>query len=87
MNEPAGLRRNAGRAPVEERLRCLEAQVEALNDAVEELARGLGDRPAAAEPFIHAAEAGRRAHELLLLAKSAPQEQALNQGPAEEGAP
>jgi hypothetical protein len=85
MSGPAGPGRDAERAQVEERLRRLEAQVEALNDAVEELARGLGDRPAAAEPFIHAAEAGRRAHELLLLARSAPREQALNPGPAEEG--
>jgi hypothetical protein len=74
MSGPAGPGRDAGRAQVEERLRRLEAQVEALNDAVEELARGLGDRPAAAEPFTHAAEAGRRAHELLLLARSAPRE-------------
>jgi hypothetical protein len=85
MSGPAGPGRDAERAQIEERLRRLEAQVEALNDAVEELARGLGDRPAAAEPFIHAAEAGRRAHELLLLARSAPREQALNPGPAEEG--
>lgn len=84
MNGSAGRGSDAERAQVEERLRCLEAQVEALNDAVEELARGLGDGPAG-EPFIHAAEAGRRAHELLLLARSAPREQALNSGPAEEG--
>jgi hypothetical protein len=84
MNGPAGPGGDAERARVEERLRCLEAQVEALNDAVEELARGLGDG-SAAEPLIHAAVAGRRAHELLLFARSAPREQALNPGPAEEG--
>ena len=70
MNEAAEPGSDAKRAGVEERLRHLEAQVEALNDAVEELARGLGDG-SAAEPLIHAAEAGRRAHELLLLARSA----------------
>jgi len=73
MNGAAGAGTDAGRAGVEERLRYLEAQVEALNDAVEELARGLGDGPAA-EPLRHAAEAGRRAHELLLLAKSGERE-------------
>jgi hypothetical protein len=84
MNEPAGPGSDPGQAQVEERLRRLQAQVEALNDAVEELARGLGEGPAA-EPFSHAAEAGRRAHELLLLARSTPREQAPNPGPAEEG--
>lgn len=73
MNGAAEPGSNAERAGVEVRLRLLEAQVEALNDAVEELARGLGD-VSGAEPLMHAAEAGRRAHELLLLARSAPQE-------------
>jgi hypothetical protein len=73
MNGAAVPGSHAERAGVEERVRRLEAQVEALNDAVEELAKGLGDGPAA-EPLIHAADAGRRAHELLLLAKSAPRE-------------
>lgn len=73
MNGPAGPGSDAERAPVEERLRSLEVQVEALNDAVEELARGLGDG-LAAEPLLHAAEAGRRAHEFLLLARSASRE-------------
>jgi hypothetical protein len=73
MNGPSGPKSDAGQTPGEERLRRLEAQVEALSDAVEELARGLSDGPAA-EPFIHAAEAGRRAHELLVLARSAPRE-------------
>ncbi|HEX6932214.1 MAG TPA: hypothetical protein VF162_08735 [Streptosporangiaceae bacterium] len=73
MNEGADPGSDAGRAGVEERLRHLEVQVAALNDAVEELARGLGDG-SATEPLIRAAEAGRRAHELLLLARSAPHE-------------
>ncbi len=58
-------------ATVEQRLRGLEMQVEALTDAVDALARGLGEAPDAEPLGGHAAEAGRRARELLLLAKSA----------------
>ena len=51
-------------------LRRLEARVDALAEAVEVLARGLEGSPMA-EPENHPArEAARRAHELLLLAKS-----------------
>jgi len=50
-------------------LRRLEAQVDALAEAVEVLARGL-EGSLVAEPENHLArEAARRAHELLLLAK------------------
>jgi CBS domain-containing protein len=74
----------AGEDSVEERLLRLEAQVDALTDAVEELARGLGDGPTA-DPLAHAAQAGRRAHELLLLARSASQKRPQNRPTAEEG--
>jgi hypothetical protein len=51
-------------------LRLLEARVDALAEAVEVLARGLEGSPIA-EPVNHPArEAARRAHELLLLARS-----------------
>lgn len=60
----------AGRADAEERLRRLEVQVEALMDAVEALARGLEDGPAAEPGSMNAEHAARRAHELLLLAKA-----------------
>ena len=57
-------------AAVERRLRRLETRVDALTEAVEVLARGLEGSPIA-EPDNHPArEAARRAHELLLLAKS-----------------
>jgi hypothetical protein len=57
-------------AAVERRLRRLETRVDALAEAVEVLARGLEGSPIA-EPDNHPArEAARRAHELLLLAKS-----------------
>lgn len=55
---------------ITERLRRLEAQMTALTDAVEVLARGLESSPMAEPPDGHIEEAARRAHELLLLAKS-----------------
>ncbi len=60
---------NAAIAAVERRVRRLEAQVEALTEAVEALARGLADGPMAEPGSAKPAEAARRAHELLLLAK------------------
>lgn len=51
-------------------MRRLEVQVEALMEAVEVLAHGLEDGPAAEPQRVSTAEAARRAHELLLLAKS-----------------
>jgi hypothetical protein len=57
-----------GRATLD-RLRRLEARVDALAEAVELLARGLEGSPIA-EPGNHpAGKAARQAHELLLLAK------------------
>jgi len=61
---------SAAIAAIERRVRLLEARVEAVAEAVEVLARGLEGSPIA-EPENHPArEAARRAHELLLLAKS-----------------
>ena len=62
-----------------ERVRWLEGQMAALTEAVEVLARGLESSPMAGPPNRHIEEAARRAHELLLLAKSA----APGAGPAE----
>lgn len=56
-------------AAVERRIRRLEAQVEALTEAVEALAQGLAGSPMAEPGVTNPAEAARRAHELLLLAK------------------
>jgi hypothetical protein len=69
---PAG----AGESALEERVRRLEAQMEALAEAVEALARGLENGPMAEPRNRHTEEAARRAHELLLLAKPAPPAQA-----------
>ena len=60
-----------GRALSEERLQRLEVQVEALMEAVGVLARALEGGPAPELQSVNTEEAARRAHELLLLAKSA----------------
>jgi hypothetical protein len=57
-------------ATVEERIRQLEATVESLIEAVEVLARGLEGGPMAEPRNRHTEEAARRAHELLLFARS-----------------
>lgn len=57
---------------LEERVHRLEAQVEALIEAVEVLARGLENGFMAGPRNRHTEQAARRTHELLLLAKSAP---------------
>src|SRR5208282_133032 len=57
---------------VEARVRRLEVQVERLTEAIEVLAHGLEGGPMAEPRNHHTEEAARRAHELLLLAKSAP---------------
>ena len=57
---------------MEERVHRLEAQADALAEAIEVLARGLKGEPMAEPRNRHAEEAARRAHELLLLARSAP---------------
>jgi hypothetical protein len=66
MREPES--DSAARAALD-RLRRLEARVDALAEAVEVLARGLEGSPMAEPVNPPAREAARRAHELLLLAK------------------
>jgi hypothetical protein len=67
--QPSG---SPGKPALEERVHRLEAQMQALVEAVEVLARGLENGPMAEPRNRHTEEAARRAHELLLLAKSAP---------------
>jgi hypothetical protein len=52
-----------------DRLRQLEARVDAIAEAVDVLARGLEGSPMAEPESDPARDAARRAHELLLLAK------------------
>lgn len=66
---------NPGGATVEERLQRLEVQVEALMEAVSMLAHGLEHRPTAEPQSTETEEAARRAHEFLLLARSASRQQ------------
>jgi len=61
-----------GTTELTERVRRLEDQLTALTEAVEVLTRGLESSPMAEPPNHHIEEAARRAHDLLLLAKSAP---------------
>ena len=71
MNRSAEVAGSGSAAVLEERIRRLEAQLSALTDAVEVLARGLEDGPMAEPRDRHAEEAARRTHELLLLVRSA----------------
>jgi hypothetical protein len=67
-------RQTESTATLEVRVGRLESQVSALIEAVEVLARGFEDTPIAAERSVANEErAARRAHELLLLMKSAQQ--------------
>jgi hypothetical protein len=66
-SSPAG----NGTSELTERVRRVEGQVAALTEAVDVLVRGLESSPMAGRPNRHIEEAARRAHELLLLAKSA----------------
>lgn len=61
---------SAALAAVETRVRRLEAQVEALAEALDTLARGLEDGPVAEPGTKNPGEAARRTRELLILAKS-----------------
>ena len=60
-----------GTTGLTERVRRLEGQMAAVTEALEVLTRGLESSPMAEPPNRHIEEAARRAHELLLLAKSA----------------
>ncbi len=68
-----------GTTGLTERVRRLEGQMAALTEVLEVLTRGLESSPMAEPPNRHIEEAARRAHELLLLAKSA----VRGAGPAE----
>jgi len=70
MNTPAETHGSPGTATIEERVHRLEAQADVLAEAIEVLARGLEGGPMAEPRNRHAEEAARRAHELLLLARS-----------------
>jgi hypothetical protein len=70
-----------GTTELTERVRQLEGQMAALTEALEVLTRGLESSPMAEPPNRHIEEAARRAHELLLLAKTA----TPGGGPAEGG--
>ena len=65
---------------LEDRIRQLEAQMEALIEAVEVLARGLERGPMDEPQNTRTEEAARRTHELLLLAKSAPPNPSAGRG-------
>ena len=56
-------------AALEERVQILEVQVSILDEALRILTRGLEDLPAAEPGRKQAAEAARRAHDLLLTAE------------------
>jgi hypothetical protein len=61
---------SAAIAAIEGSVRRLEARVDALAEAVEVLVRGLEGSPVAERAGHPVKDAARRAHELLLLAKS-----------------
>jgi hypothetical protein len=63
-------------AALEERVQILEAQVAILDEALRVLTRGLEDLPAAEPGRKQAAEAARRAHDLLLTAGPRPAQSA-----------
>ena len=70
MNEQAGQRHpEVAVAALEERVRGLEGRLAAVADAVRVLAHGLEDLPVAEPSSRPAADAARRAYELLLIAE------------------
>jgi hypothetical protein len=72
MNTPLETHASPGTATMEERVHRLEAQADVLAEAVAVLARGLEGGPMAEPRNKQAEHPARRAHELLLLARSAP---------------
>jgi len=74
MNRPAKPPDGPARTMLEERVSRLEAQLDALIEAIEVLARGLEGSPMTEPRDTQVEAAARRTHELLLLAKSAPRE-------------
>ncbi len=59
-------------AALQERVNLVEVRVAALTEALQVLARGLEDLPTAEPGGKPAAEAARRAHDLLLAAQPRP---------------
>ena len=75
MSTQAEVPGGAAGSGLEQRVGRLESQVGALIEAIEVLARGFEDAPMAAERSEADVErAARRAHELLLLVKTARQD-------------
>ena len=72
MNTPPETHGSPGTATMEERVHRLEAQAGMLAEAIAVLARGLEGGPMAEPRNNQAEQAARRAHELVLLARSAP---------------
>ncbi len=73
MTQPAAARApTTPAADLPERVRLLEARVAALTEALQTLVRGLEGLPTAGPGGRPAAEAARRAHELLLAAQPGP---------------
>lgn len=71
IHQQARPRLRPGAAALTGRVARLEAQMAALIEAVEVLARGLESSPIAERVNRHVEKEARRTHELLLLAKSA----------------
>lgn len=73
MNRHSGQRyQQSPTAALEERVHVLEGRVAALTDAVRVLAHGLEDLPTIEPGQRPAAEAARRAYDLLLVAETRP---------------
>ncbi len=70
MSTPAETGDSPDTVTMEERVHRLEVQADALAEAIGVLARGLEGGPMAEPRNRHVEEAARRAHELLLLARS-----------------
>lgn len=68
MNMHPGRRHQEPSAPLDDRVLALEDRVTALTEALRVLAHGLEDIPAAEPAGGRAAEAARRAYDLLLVA-------------------
>jgi hypothetical protein len=64
--------REASVTALQERMNLVEVRVAALTEALQVLARGLEDLPTAEPGGRPAAEAARRAHDLLLAAQPRP---------------
>jgi len=70
MSDYTGSQERETPTTLQDRVQVLEVCVAALTEALETMARGLEDLPTAEPGGRPAAEAARKAHELLLAAKS-----------------